>query len=187
MHPNIFVANITADDPLVRVARGKYVLSQFDPLGENYAFLVDGYVAGGSTITVARCNFPNTVPALPPCWTWCDHEPSDSARLHSFRPHQDFARRWCQRRPCGTTSFSEMEGDASDKNIAFMLLEDVADGPYYHHKWQGMPQTTPTVSGRMNALRLTAFFENLANPMSFFTAGGGAFGDKEGPKLGAVS
>jgi hypothetical protein len=34
-----------------------------------------------------------------------------------------------------------MKGDASDKNIAFMLLDDVTDGPYYHHKWQGMPQT----------------------------------------------
>ena len=60
-----------------------------------------------------------------------------------------------------------MEGDASDKNIAFMLLENEADGPYYHQKWQGMPQTTPIVSGGMNAVRLPAFFENLATPMSF--------------------
>jgi ribulose 1,5-bisphosphate carboxylase large subunit-like protein len=40
------------------VARGKYVLSRFGPLGENCAFLVDGYVAGGTAITVARRNFP---------------------------------------------------------------------------------------------------------------------------------
>ena len=36
-----------------------------------------------------------------------------------------------------------MEGDASDKNIAFMLQDDVADGPYYRQDWEGMPQTTP--------------------------------------------
>ena len=54
----LFSANITADDPVEMVARGKYVLSQFGPLGENCAFLVDGYVAGGTAITVARRNFP---------------------------------------------------------------------------------------------------------------------------------
>jgi hypothetical protein len=40
------------------VARGKYVLSQFGPLGEFPAFLVQGYVAGDEAITVARRNFP---------------------------------------------------------------------------------------------------------------------------------
>ncbi len=54
----LFSANITADDPAEMIARGKYVLSQFGPLGENCAFLVDGYVAGGTAITVARRNFP---------------------------------------------------------------------------------------------------------------------------------
>jgi ribulose-bisphosphate carboxylase large chain len=50
-----------------------------------------------------------------------------------------------------------------------------------------MPQTTPTVSGGMNALLLPVFFVNLATPRSFFTDGGGAFCHKEGPKLGVVS
>merc|ERR1712008_371040 len=54
----LFSANITADDPAEMIARGKYVLSQFGPLGENTAFLVDGYVSGGTAITVARRNFP---------------------------------------------------------------------------------------------------------------------------------
>jgi fructose 1,6-bisphosphatase len=40
-----FPANITADDP-VMVVRSKYVLSQFGPLSENSALLVNGYVAG---------------------------------------------------------------------------------------------------------------------------------------------
>ena len=51
-------------------------------------------------------------------------------------------------------SFGKMEGDASDKNIAFMLQDDEADGPYYHQEWEGMKQTTPIISGGMNALRL---------------------------------
>ena len=33
-------------------------MSQFGPLAENCAFLVDGYVAGGTAVTVARRNFP---------------------------------------------------------------------------------------------------------------------------------
>jgi hypothetical protein len=36
------------------VARSKYVLSQFGPLSENCALLVNGYVVRGTAITVAR-------------------------------------------------------------------------------------------------------------------------------------
>eukprot|EP00420_Gonyaulax_spinifera_P031885 CAMPEP_0197869442 /NCGR_PEP_ID=MMETSP1439-20131203/300_1 /TAXON_ID=66791 /ORGANISM="Gonyaulax spinifera, Strain CCMP409" /LENGTH=78 /DNA_ID=CAMNT_0043488261 /DNA_START=1 /DNA_END=233 /DNA_ORIENTATION=- len=78
-----------------------------------------------------------------------------------------------------------MEGDASDKNIAFMLQGDIADGPYYRQEWEGMTQTTPIISGGMNALRLPAFFENLGHSNVILTAGGGAFGHKDGPKQGA--
>merc|ERR1712217_429134 len=87
----------------------------------------------------------------------------------------------------GTMSFGKMEGDASDKNIGYMLQQDVADGPYYRQDWQGMPETTPIISGGMNALRLPAFFENLGHSNVILTAGGGAFGHKDGPKQGATS
>jgi len=87
----------------------------------------------------------------------------------------------------GTMSFGKMEGDASDKNIAFMLQDDEADGPYYHQEWEGMKQTTPIISGGMNALRLPAFFENLGHSNVILTAGGGSFGHKDGPKPGAIS
>merc|ERR1719464_667058 len=80
-----------------------------------------------------------------------------------------------------------MEGDASDKFIAYMLQQDEADGPYYHQEWEGMVQTTPIISGGMNALRLPAFFENLGHSNVILTAGGGAFGHKDGPKQGAMS
>merc|ERR1712176_158193 len=138
----LFSANITADDPNEMIARGKYVLSQFGPLGENTAFLVDGYVSGVI----------------------------GASGIH-----------------VGTMSFGKMEGDASDKGIAYMLQQDEADGPYFHQEWEGMIQTTPIISGGMNALRLPAFFENLSHSNVILTAGGGAFGHKDGPKQGAVS
>jgi len=50
-----------------------------------------------------------------------------------------------------------------------------------------MKQTTPIISGGMNALRLPAFFENLGHSNVILTAGGGAFGHKDGPKQGAIS
>merc|ERR1712203_935577 len=87
----------------------------------------------------------------------------------------------------GTMSFGKMEGDASDKLIAYMLQDDVAQGPYYEQEWEGMIQTTPIISGGMNALRLPAFFENLGHSNVILTAGGGAFGHKDGPKQGAIS
>merc|ERR1712224_498341 len=87
----------------------------------------------------------------------------------------------------GTMSFGKMEGDSTDRNIAYMLQDDAADGPYFHQKWEGMPQTTPIISGGMNALRLPAFFENLGHSNVILTAGGGAFGHKDGPKQGATS
>ena len=46
----LFSANITADDPEEMIARGKYILSQFGPLGECTAFLVDGYGIGARQI-----------------------------------------------------------------------------------------------------------------------------------------
>ncbi len=36
------------------IARDKHVPSQFKPLGENRAFLVDGYVAGGAVFVVRQ-------------------------------------------------------------------------------------------------------------------------------------
>ena len=39
----------------------------------------------------------------------------------------------------------------------------------------------------MNALRLPAFFENLGHSNVILTAGGGSFGHKDGPKIGAIS
>jgi ribulose-bisphosphate carboxylase large chain len=57
-----------------------------------------------------------------------------------------------------------MDGDASDKGIAYVLQYDGADGPYYHQEWEGMPKTTPIISGGVNAFRLPAIFRTWSTP-----------------------
>mmetsp|Transcript_104687 Transcript_104687/g.207985 ORF Transcript_104687/g.207985 Transcript_104687/m.207985 type:complete len:231 (+) Transcript_104687:2-694(+) len=53
-----FSANITAYVTREMIARGQHALSQFGPLGNAIAFILDGYVSDGIAITVARRNFP---------------------------------------------------------------------------------------------------------------------------------
>merc|ERR1712178_219904 len=183
----LFSANITADDPAEMIARGKYAMSQFGPLSECCAFLVDGYVTGGTAVTVARRNFPKQFLHYHRAGHGAVTSPQTQRGYTAF-VHTKISRIiGASGIHVGTMSFGKMEGDASDKNIAFMLQEDEADGPYYHQTWEGMKQTTPIISGGMNALRLPAFFENLGHSNVILTAGGGSFGHKDGPKPGAVS
>ena len=183
----LFSANITADDPAEMIARGKYVMAQFGPLAENCAFLVDGYVAGGTAVTVARRNFPKQFLHYHRAGHGAVTSPQTQRGYTAF-VHTKLSRViGASGIHTGTMSFGKMEGDASDKNIAFMLQDDVAPGPYYEQEWEGMMQTTPIISGGMNALRLPAFFENLGHSNVILTAGGGSFGHKDGPKQGAIS
>merc|ERR1712232_1136963 len=178
----LFSANITADDPAEMIARGKYVLSQFGPLSECCAFLVDGYVAGGTGITVARRNFPKQFLHYHRAGHGAVTSPQTQRGYTAF-VHTKISRViGASGIHVGTMSFGKMEGDSTDRNIAFMLQDDVAPGPYYQQEWQGMKQTTPIISGGMNALRLPAFFENLGHSNVILTAGGGSFGHKDGPK-----
>ena len=87
----------------------------------------------------------------------------------------------------GTMSFGKMEGEASDRLMAYMITDDSADGPFYHQEWQGMNPTTPIISGGMNALRMPGFFTNLGHSNLIMTAGGGAFGHIDGGVAGATS
>merc|ERR1712211_95851 len=156
------------------IARGKYVLSQFGPLAENCAFLVDGYVAGGTAVTVARRNFPKQFLHYHRAVHGAVTSPQTQRGYTAF-VHTKISRViGASGIHVGTMSFGKMEGDASDKGIAYMLQQDEADGPYYHQEWEGMVQTTPIISGGMNALRLPAFFENLSHSNVILTAGGGA-------------
>ena len=171
----LFSANITADDPEEMIARGKYIMSQFGPLSENCAFLVDGYVAGGTAVTCCRRNFPKQFLHYHRAGHGSVTSPQTQRGYTAF-VHTKISRViGASGIHVGTMSFGKMEGDASDKNIAYMLQDDEADGPYYRQEWQGMKETTPIISGGMNALRLPAFFENLGHSNVILTAGGRVF------------
>merc|ERR1712182_164957 len=183
MGAKLFSANVTADDPNEMIARGKYVLGQFGPLAENCALLVDGYVAGGTGITTCRRNFPDQFLHYHRAGHGAVTSPQTQRGYTAF-VHTKMSRiQGASGIHVGTMSFGKMEGDSSDKNIAFMLQDDEADGPYYHQEWQGMKQTTPIISGGMNALRLPAFFMNLGHSNVILTAGGGAFGQKDADQI----
>ena len=51
-------ANYTASNPAVTSARGKYILAQVGPISGCWAFLRDGYAAGGTGVTTRRRSFP---------------------------------------------------------------------------------------------------------------------------------
>jgi ribulose-bisphosphate carboxylase large chain len=83
--------------------------------------------------------------------------------------------------------YGKMEGGKDDRNIAYMIERDSADGPFYHQEWFGMKPTTPIISGGMNALRLPGFFENLGHGNLINTSGGGSYGHIDSPAAGATS
>jgi len=87
----------------------------------------------------------------------------------------------------GTMSYGKMEGEKDDKNIAYMIEQDNADGVVYNQDWLGMKPTTPIISGGMNALRIVGFFENLGHSNLILTAGGGSYGHIDGAAEGAKS
>jgi ribulose-bisphosphate carboxylase large chain len=87
----------------------------------------------------------------------------------------------------GTMGYGKMEGERGDKDMAFMIQQDSADGPFYHQEWEGMNPTTPIISGGMNALRIPGFFDNLGHSNLILTAGGGSYGHIDGPAAGARS
>ena len=87
----------------------------------------------------------------------------------------------------GTMGYGEMEGEAEDKVIAYMIERDECRGPVDHQKWYGMKPTTPIISGGMNALRLPEFFQNLGHGNVINTARGGSYGHIDSPAAGAIS
>jgi ribulose-bisphosphate carboxylase large chain len=183
----LFSANITADDPAEMIARGHYILETFGENATHVAFLVDGFVAGATAVTTCRRNFPGVFLH----YHRAGHGAITSSR--SMRGYTAFVHLKMARLQgasgihTGTMGFGKMEGEAADKRIAYMLENDVADGPYYRQNWLGMKSCTPIISGGMNALRLPAFFDNLGHANVIQTSGGGAFGHKDGAIAGAKS
>ena len=183
----IFSANITADDPFEMIYRGEFILEEFGEFGDHVAFLVDGYVGGPTAITTCRRYFPNQFLH----YHRAGHgavTSQQSKRGYSVLTHMKMARmQGASGIHTGTMGYGKMEGDSTEKNLAYMLERDSADGLYYHQEWEGMKATTPIISGGMNALRLPGFFDNLGHCNVIQTSGGGAFGHKAGGAAGATS
>ncbi|MCX4781965.1 ribulose-bisphosphate carboxylase [Streptomyces sp. NBC_01264] len=183
----LFSANITADDPAEMIARGEYILETFAENAPHVAFLVDGYVAGPTAVTTARRNFPGQFLHFHRAGHGAVTSPQSQRGYTAFAHCKMTRLQGASGMHTGTMGHGKMEGDARDKNIAFMPERDAAEGPHYHQEWLGMKPTTPIISGGMNALRLPGFFDNLGHSNIIQTSGGGAFGHRDGGTAGAKS
>ncbi|MER5889777.1 ribulose-bisphosphate carboxylase [Streptomyces sp. NPDC001941] len=183
----LFSANITADDPAEMIARGEFILRTFAENADHVAFLVDGYVAGPTAVTTARRNFPQQFLHFHRAGHGAVTSPQSQRGYTSFVHCKMTRLQGASGMHTGTMGYGKMEGDAKDKDIAFMLERDSADGPFFHQEWLGMKPTTPIISGGMNAIRLPGFFDNLGHSNVIQTSGGGAFGHKDGGTAGARS
>jgi len=183
----LFSANITADDHHEMMARGEFILETFCENADHVAFLVDGYVTGPAAITTARRGFPNQYLHYHRAGHGAVTSPQARRGYTAFVLSKMARMQGASGIHVGTMGFGKMEGEASDRAIAYMITEDSADGPYFHQDWHGMAPTTPIISGGMNALRMPGFFGNLGHSNLVMTAGGGAFGHIDGAAAGAIS
>jgi len=183
----IFSANITADDHYEMLARADYILETFGPDANKVAFLVDGYVGGPGMVTTARRQYPDQYLHYHRAGHGAVTSPSALRGYTAFVLSKMSRLQGASGIHVGTMGYGKMEGAADDRNIAYMIERDSADGPYYHQEWYGMKPTTPIISGGMNALRLPGFFENLGHGNVINTAGGGAYGHIDSPAAGAIS
>lgn len=183
----LFSANITADDPFEMIARGEFILKAFGEFSSHVAFLVDGYVAGPTAVTTARRQFPNQFLHYHRAGHGAVTSPQSKRGYTAFVLAKLSRLMGASGFHVGTMGYGKMEGESKDKNTAFMIERDSADGPFFHQEWNGMKPTTPIISGGMNALRLPGFFENLGHGNVILTAGGGSYGHIDGPAAGALS
>ena len=183
----LFSANITADDHYEMLARAEFILETFAENADHVAFLVDGYVTGPAAITTARRNFPKQYLHYHRAGHGAVTSPQSMRGYTAFVLSKRARMQGASGIHTGTMSFGKMEGEASDKLMAYMITDDSANGPYFHQEWAGMNPTTPIISGGMNALRMPGFFENLGHSNLIMTAGGGAFGHVDGAAAGATS
>ncbi|MCP4410047.1 MAG: ribulose-bisphosphate carboxylase [Gammaproteobacteria bacterium] len=183
----LFSANITADDHFEMCARADYILETFGENADHVAFLVDGFVGGPGMITTARRQYSNQYLHYHRAGHGMITSPSTNRGYTAFVLAKISRLQGASGIHVGTMGYGKMEGENDDKNIAYMIECDSADGPVYHQEWYGMKPTTPIISGGMNALRLPGFFENLGHGNLINTAGGGAFGHIDSPAAGGTS
>ena len=102
------------------------MLLQFGPLGESTAFLVDGYVSGGTAITADRRTFPKQFLNYHRAGHGAATSPQTQRGYTAF-VHTRISRIiGASGIHVGTMRFGKMEGDASDKCSAYMLQDDEA-------------------------------------------------------------
>jgi len=183
----LFSANITADDHYEMLARGEFILETFAENADHVAFLVDGYVTGPAAITTARRRFPSQYLHYHRAGHGAVTSPQTQRGYTAFVLAKMSRLQGASGIHVGTMSYGKMEGEADDKDIAYMIERDSADGPFYHQEWQGMKPTTPIISGGMNALRIPGFFDNIGHSNLIMTAGGGSYGHVDGAAAGAKS
>ncbi len=183
----LFSANITADDYHEMIARGEFILETFAENADHVAFLVDGYVAGPHAITTARRQFPGQYLHYHRAGHGAVTSPQTKRGYTAFVLAKMARCQGASGIHVGTMGYGKMEGENEDRNIAHMIEQDVAEGPYYQQEWLGMNPTTPIISGGMNAIRIPGFFQNLGHSNLIMTAGGGCFGHIDGAKAGATS
>ena len=169
------------------IARGEFILETFAENANHVAFLVDGYVAGPTAITTCRRRFPNQFLHYHRAGHGAVTSPQTKRGYTAFVHCKMSRLQGASGIHIGTMGYGKMESEKDDRNIAYMLERDSADGPFYHQEWLGMKATTGIISGGMNALRLPGFFENLGHSNVIQTSGGGAFGHKDGGTAGAKS
>jgi len=183
----LFSANITADDHFEMCARADYILETFGENADHVAFLVDGFVGGPGMVTTARRQYPGQYLHYHRAGHGMITSPSAKRGYTAFVLAKIARLQGASGIHVGTMGYGKMEGEADDRNIAYMIERDSADGPVYHQEWLGMKPTIPIISGGMNALRLPGFFENLGHGNVINTAGGGAYGHIDGAAAGAIS
>jgi ribulose-bisphosphate carboxylase large chain len=183
----LFSMNITADDHYEMCARADFGLETFGPDADKLAFLVDGFVGGPGMITTARRQYPSQYLHYHRAGHGMITSPSAKRGYTAFVLAKISRLQGASGIHVGTMGYGKMEGENSDKNIAYMIERDEAQGPVYFQKWYGMKPTTPIISGGMNALRLPGFFENLGHGNVINTSGGGSYGHIDSPAAGAIS
>ena len=183
----LFSANITADDHYEMCARADFILETFGPDADKVAFLVDGFVGGPGMVTTARRQYPNQYLHYHRAGHGMITSPSSKRGYTAFVLAKISRLQGASGIHVGTMGYGKMEGDQSDKLIAYMIERDECQGPVYYQKWYGMKPTTPIISGGMNALRLPGFFENLGHGNVINTSGGGSYGHIDSPAAGAIS
>jgi ribulose-bisphosphate carboxylase large chain len=183
----LFSMNITADDHYEMCARADFALETFGPDADKLAFLVDGFVGGPGMITTARRQYPNQYLHYHRAGHGMITSPSAKRGYTAFVLAKISRLQGASGIHVGTMGYGKMEGETSDKIIAYMIERDECQGPIYFQKWYGMKPTTPIISGGMNALRLPGFFENLGHGNVINTSGGGSYGHIDSPAAGAIS